>query len=89
MERDYLTNLPNRRSLYQYYLGLPQDMKIHAMFLDVDNFKKANDIHGHNMGDQLLVCIANFLQAEDLGFVARLGGDEFVILLDGIMPADQ
>ena len=89
MERDFLTNLPNRRSLYQYYLSLPQDMKIHAMFLDVDNFKKVNDIHGHNMGDQLLVCIANFLLSEDLVFVARLGGDEFVILLDGIMPADQ
>lgn len=89
MERDYLTNLPNRRSLYQYYLGLPQDMKIHAMFLDVDNFKKANDIHGHNMGDQLLVCIANFLQGKDFGFVARLGGDEFVILMDGIMPTNQ
>lgn len=89
MEKDYLTNLPNRRSLYQYYLGLPQDSKIHAMFLDVDNFKKANDIHGHHMGDQLLVCIANFLQAKDFGFVARLGGDEFVILLDGILPADQ
>lgn len=89
MERDYLTNLPNRRSLYQYYLNLPQEATLHAMFLDVDNFKKVNDIHGHNMGDQLLVCIANFLQAEDMGFVARLGGDEFVVLLDGAIPTDD
>ncbi len=89
MEKDYLTNLPNRRSLYQYYLNLPQENKIHAMFLDVDNYKKVNDIHGHNMGDQLLVCIANFLIAEDIGFVARLGGDEFVIILDGTIPMDE
>lgn len=89
MEKDYLTSLPNRRSLYQYYLNLPQDSRIHAMFLDVDNYKKVNDIHGHNMGDQLLVCIANFLRAENIGFVARLGGDEFAILLDGTIPTDE
>ncbi len=89
MEKDYLTNLPNRRSLYQYYLNLPQDSRIHAMFLDVDNYKKVNDIHGHNMGDQLLVCIANYLLAEDIGFVARLGGDEFAILIDGSIPFDE
>ena len=62
MERDYLTNLPNRKSLYQYYLGLSSDNTVHAMFLDIDNYKKVNDIHGHNMGDQLLICIANFLE---------------------------
>lgn len=89
MEKDYLTNLPNRRSMYQYYLNLPQNSKVHAMFLDVDNYKKVNDIHGHNMGDQLLVCIANFLLAEKVGFVARLGGDEFAILLDGKLSSDE
>ena len=89
MEMDYLTGLPNRRSLYQYYLNLEQTSKVHAMFLDVDNFKKVNDIHGHNMGDQLLVCIANFLQAECTGFISRLGGDEFAILLDGSIPGEE
>lgn len=87
MERDYLTNLPNRKSLYQYYLSLPQENMVHAMFIDIDNYKKVNDIHGHNMGDQLLVCIADFLLQEiKEGFVCRLGGDEFVVLLDGTMP---
>lgn len=89
MEKDYLTNLPNRRSLYQYYLNLDQNSKVHAMFLDVDNYKKVNDIHGHNMGDQLLVCIADFLQEECDGFIARLGGDEFTILLDGKIPSEE
>ena len=90
MEKDYLTDLPNRKSLYQYYLALPQESKIHAMFLDVDNFKKVNDIHGHNMGDLLLVRIAEFLREETKdGFVARIGGDEFVALLDGKMPENE
>ncbi|MBP3569561.1 MAG: EAL domain-containing protein [Lachnospiraceae bacterium] len=90
MEKDYLTNLPNRKSLYQYYLALPQDSSIHAMFIDIDNYKKVNDIHGHNMGDQLLVCIADFLRQEIKdGFSARLGGDEFVVLLDGKIPSEE
>jgi len=90
MEKDYLTNLPNRKSLYQYYLNLPQEDMIHAMFIDIDNFKKVNDIHGHNMGDQLLVCIADFLCQEIKdGFICRLGGDEFVVLLDGVMPEQE
>lgn len=90
MERDYLTNLPNRKSLYQYYLELSSDNTVHAMFLDIDNYKKVNDIHGHNMGDQLLICIANFLQEQVKGgFVARLGGDEFVMLLDGKIPSGE
>lgn len=90
MEKDYLTNLPNRKSLYQYYLGLPQDSMVHAMFIDIDNYKKVNDIHGHNMGDQLLVCIADFLRREvGDGFAFRLGGDEFVVLLDGRIPSEE
>lgn len=90
MEKDYLTNLPNRKSLYQYYLELPMDTSLHAMFLDIDNYKKVNDIHGHNMGDLLLVSIAEFLQRElDGGFVVRLGGDEFVVLLDGQIPSKE
>ena len=89
MERDYLTNLPNRRSLYQYYLNLPQNSSVHAMFVDVDNYKKVNDIYGHNMGDQLLVCIADFLQKESNGFTARIGGDEFVVLFDSTVLEEQ
>lgn len=83
LERDYLTNLPNRRSLYQYYLSLDNEGIVHAMFLDVDNFKRVNDVYGHSMGDALLISIATFLQENIKGFISRIGGDEFVILLDG------
>lgn len=90
MEIDYLTDLPNRKSLYQYYFNLPQDSLVHAMFLDIDNYKKVNDIHGHNMGDQLLVSIADFLREElEDSFPARIGGDEFVVLLPGSIPSGQ
>lgn len=90
MELDYLTDLPNRKSLYQYYLDLPQGGMIHAMFLDIDNYKKVNDIHGHTMGDQLLVCIANFLKEElKQCFPARIGGDEFAVLLPGTIPEEE
>ena len=90
IEFDYLTGLPNRKSLYQYYLSLPQDSVVHAMFLDIDNYKKVNDIHGHTMGDQLLVCISDFLREElEQCFPARIGGDEFAVLLPGSIPAEE
>ena len=90
VELDYLTDLPNRKSLYQYYLELPQDGTVHARFLDVDNFKKVNDIYGHNMGDQLLVGIADFLQEVLEGcFIARLGGDEFAVILPSEILAED
>lgn len=88
IERDYLTNLPNRRSLYQYYLGVDKDSTLHAMFLDVDNFKRVNDVYGHSMGDKLLICISEFLQVHSDGFISRIGGDEFVILMNGSVDAD-
>ena len=80
MERDYLTNLPSRRSLYQYYNGLEESDRVHGMFLDVDNYKRINDFFGHSMGDRLMVCIGKFLHEHAKGFAARVGGDEFHVI---------
>jgi diguanylate cyclase (GGDEF)-like protein len=82
-ECDYLTGLANRRGLYDYYLSLPRESILHAMFIDVDNFKRVNDIYGHSMGDRLLVNIARLIATNTHGFSSRIGGDEYVVILDG------
>ncbi|MCR5427205.1 MAG: EAL domain-containing protein [Lachnospiraceae bacterium] len=82
---DYLTGLDNRRGLYDYYARLEAGTFLHAMFLDVDNFKRVNDIYGHSMGDELLICIAHLIQTHTDGFSSRIGGDEFVVLF----PAEE
>jgi diguanylate cyclase (GGDEF)-like protein len=92
---DALTGLPNRRGLNQALAeALPQSsaQRIVAVYLlDLDGFKPVNDQHGHEVGDQLLVAVAErlraHLRAADL--VARLGGDEFVVLARGLQGAQQ
>ena len=83
---DPLTGLPNRRALVEalermFAHGLRQQMGVQIAFIDLDGFKAINDTHGHEVGDQLLMAIAQRLQgllrAEDMA--ARLGGDEFVV----------
>lgn len=85
-EKDYLTSLPNRCGLYQYYADADSAACFHAMFLDVDNYKRVNDVYGHSMGDKLLICIADYIRESVNGFISRIGGDEFVILMDGRIP---
>ena len=85
---DVLTQLPNRVLLADRL----QQAIIHAdrnenslavLFVDLDGFKEVNDLYGHDVGDQLLMKIAEKMQqslrAEDT--LARLGGDEFVAVL--------
>lgn len=88
---DSLTGLPNRRFLQQHFAQFLAACKRHRrrgafLLIDLDNFKWVNDNLGHNVGDELLIVIAQRLQhvlrQED--FVARLGGDEFVIVLSDI-----
>ena len=86
---DALTGLPNRRLLLdRLQQTLLASSRHHdhgaVLFIDLDKFKELNDTKGHNIGDLLLVEVAQRLRtcvrSEDT--VARLGGDEFVVMLD-------
>ena len=85
---DALTNVSNRRYVEQRMLeeigrARRQHYGISCMYLDIDYFKKINDIHGHQGGDEVLKETAKRIKAElrlsdTLG---RFGGEEFVVLL--------
>lgn len=87
---DELTALPNRgffrdRLDQALRVAVPQRRALAVLYLDLDGFKAVNDLHGHDVGDELLRVIASRLtravRTEDV--VSRLGGDEFACLLAG------
>jgi len=90
---DYLTGLPNARSLYVH---LTRELSrcrrtgtsLAVMVCDLDNFKQINDLYGHLEGDNLLKDFATHLKETCRGYdyVARMGGDEFVVVAPGMQP---
>ena len=85
---DALTQLPNRRLLQdrmqQAMVASKRSGRYGAtMFLDLDNFKPLNDTHGHDVGDLLLIEVAQRITGcvREIDTVARFGGDEFVVML--------
>jgi diguanylate cyclase (GGDEF)-like protein len=79
---DELTNLPSRRALKQYLATLGKHYAI-AM-VDIDHFKKVNDRHGHDVGDQVLKMLAAHLRkVQGGGRAFRYGGEEFTIVFPG------
>ncbi|MDP4147158.1 MAG: sensor domain-containing diguanylate cyclase, partial [Bacillota bacterium] len=79
--RDSLTGIYNRQFLYKYFNDFSANGGT-LFFLDLDGFKKINDIHGHDTGDLVLKEVAVRLESfvkQLNGFAVRLGGDEFVI----------
>lgn len=95
---DALTSLPNRmlfldrlqRCLESARRNENHDFAV--LFIDLDNFKLVNDSLGHDVGDRLLITIADRLEASVRGYesvIGRLGGDEFAVLLERIEHADD
>ena len=83
---DALTGLANRTFISHEIQGLAGASSSSAVvLLDVDRFKEVNDVLGHEVGDQLLIVIAERLRGclPENATVARLGGDEFAVLLPG------
>ncbi len=81
--KDELTGLPGRRSLVRDLEGLTGTYTL-AM-VDVDHFKKFNDQHGHDVGDQVLRLVASRLaRSSDGGRAYRYGGEEFTVLYRGV-----
>lgn len=85
---DYLTGLPNRRTLAslgkaRFSQAEGRGAGLAVAILDIDNFKAINDTYGHETGDQVLIHVANCLKAELRGtdVIARTGGEEFAVLL--------
>lgn len=80
--RDELTGLPGRRALNERFERLGQQYVL-AM-VDVDHFKKFNDSHGHDVGDQVLRMVASQLRRTGGGGKAyRYGGEEFTLVFAG------
>ncbi|MDT0596316.1 GGDEF domain-containing protein [Glaciecola petra] len=88
---DPLTTLYNRR-----HLNVLADIEVErakryknafcVMLIDIDHFKTINDNHGHEVGDKVLVCVADILIAKmrEKDIIARWGGEEFLIILPSL-----
>ncbi|HED34969.1 MAG TPA: EAL domain-containing protein [Gammaproteobacteria bacterium] len=89
--KDIITGIPNRALLNQRLnhaieCAKRQKTNIALFFIDIDNFKKINDSHGHKMGDRVLIETASRISAciRTGDTLARYGGDEFVLLAENL-----
>lgn len=94
--QDPLTLLANRTSLQQQLdqallRARRRKELIAVLLIDLDGFKPINDLHGHALGDEVLVEIARRLQdvARESDLPARLGGDEFVLICEAISSPEH
>jgi diguanylate cyclase (GGDEF)-like protein len=89
--RDYLTGLYNRRYFFDSMQEYVEDVKesgekFAVAMIDIDHFKKVNDTYGHDVGDKVIVTLADILRSSTnpQDVVARFGGEEFCIVLKNI-----
>lgn len=94
-DHDELTGLANRsyfdRKATAAFANIGTGQRIGIAFIDVDGFKQVNDHYGHDVGDRLLVAVAQRLRSyalDDTDVVARISGDEFMILVNPVTDPD-
>lgn len=85
-DTDDLTGLSNRRALLRAtvkQLRRHRDMPLSVLLIDIDYFKRVNDLHGHDVGDEALRAVASQLRSavRDPALVGRVGGEEFAVVL--------
>jgi cyclic di-GMP phosphodiesterase Gmr len=92
---DQLTGLPNRAYIQELVDGALQRRlpghKLALAFVDLDNFKRINDVYGHDAGDALLKGVAERIRTHirHTDLLGRISGDEFVIVLDPFECQDE
>ncbi len=86
---DALTGLANRTLIMEKLdlllaLSKRNNKKLAVLFLDLDGFKPVNDRYGHDIGDAVLITIADRLRSllRDSDYIGRIGGDEFIVLVE-------
>ncbi len=89
--RDYLTGLYNRRYFYESMEAYMQECadsaeKFAVAIIDIDHFKKINDNFGHDVGDKIIIHLADILRSgtSHRDLVSRFGGEEFCVVLKNI-----
>jgi two-component system cell cycle response regulator len=85
---DPLTGLHNRRVFFEMAEeARAQECRLTAVMLDIDHFKRVNDLYGHDVGDQAIAAVAKAAATEG-AIIGRLGGEEFAMLLKDRSLAD-
>jgi two-component system, cell cycle response regulator len=80
---DPLTGLSNRRAFFERAeQACAQGGALTAIMLDIDHFKRINDLYGHDVGDQAITSVAGVAGRQG-ALTGRLGGEEFAILIEG------
>ncbi|WP_353666601.1 GGDEF domain-containing protein [Marinomonas sp. THO17] len=82
-DRDFLTDVFNRRGLNSWLNELEDNSQISIMLIDIDHFKSINDKFGHDIGDHVLIEFASRLRTVYHGThaLARWGGEEFIVVI--------